>query len=85
MGVRREGSAIGNMRKTIADSGLYEGFCWEFLQAQVLLQRPLGIAVMGRANRGYLKIAGRLGVDQGDPFHHTFTHEGKSHTALVTY
>ena len=47
MGVRLEGSAKGNVRERISmpEWVKYEDTCWGFLQRQVLLQKPLVIAL----------------------------------------
>jgi hypothetical protein len=49
IGLRADGSAVGNVdaRLDQLERDKYEAFCWKFLHAQVLTQRPRIILVMG--------------------------------------
>ena len=87
LGIRRDGSAVGNLRDGIEPRswGKYEGQCWAFLQRQVLLQRPKLIVVLGKPNRIDLERENRFGIHAVDFFEHTFVVDQETHGALVVY
>jgi hypothetical protein len=87
MGVRKNGSATGNIKDQIDPLvwPSFEGCCWQILQAQVMLQRPRVIVVFGRFNREDLTIPDRFGLPATDPFTFTFQDEESEHRALVTF
>ena len=87
MGVRNEGSSVGNVkaRISLSDWVVFEGFCWRFLQAQVLLQKPRLLVVLGGDNRGDLTVNGRFGHVSGTHLRHTFKTEDGQHCVLVTF
>jgi uracil-DNA glycosylase len=87
VGVRKNGSSVGNVKERIhpSDWEAFEGDCWQFLQAQVLLQHPRILVVFGGDNRADLAANGRLGeITQGN-MRHTFKNEYGQHSVLVTY
>jgi hypothetical protein len=87
LGVRNDGSAVGNIRKQITDSEweIFEPYCFDFLNHQVVLQRPKLIVVFGAFNRDDLQRAERLGVVNLDFSNKTFEDENDSHRAAITY
>jgi hypothetical protein len=87
MGVRICGSAVGTVKNCIVSEDWikFETSCWNFLQKQVLLQKPLVILVLGGDNRRDLAAPGRLGGNEVEPFRRTFVAEGKLHEASIFY
>lgn len=86
MGVRKDGSAENNIADRIDPSAWieYESACWDFLQQQVLLQRPKVIVIFGPFNREDLQRSNRLGMlsDTFEP--KAFNYNGVEHSSLVT-
>jgi hypothetical protein len=87
VGVRKNGSSVGNIKDKISASEwlLFEEDCWRFLNAQVLLQRPRLVVVFGGDNRADLTAADRLGSASDAKRRHTFAHEGGYHTVVVAF
>jgi hypothetical protein len=87
MGLREDGSAKGNIKLRIAatDWNLFESSCWDFLQEQVLLQKPRVIVVFGTDNQLDLMAKGRFGTNSSRSFPHAFEAWDTSHSALVTF
>jgi hypothetical protein len=85
LGVRKNGSAMGNIKKTIdpIEWESYEAYCWDFLQWQVLLQRPRLVLVLGIPNRQDLTVSNRLGKKFDGEVRHTFGNDEGEHTAVV--
>lgn len=85
VGLRADGSAVGNVDERLSEfeREKYEIFCWEFLHAQVLTQRPRIILVMGDDNQMVLNAENRFGpaLTRGQSF--TFTWEGATHEARL--
>ena len=79
LGLRKDGKATGNIEVIIPKDEwpVFEAYCWEFLQAQVLLQRPLLVVVLGEYNKSDLRRSDRLGG--GHKLHHTFCAKGDKH------
>src|SRR5258706_4640934 len=86
MGLRKSGSSKGNIaRKMSVEEWMsFEGYCWKFLQSQVLLHRPLVLVILGGDNKADLSPANRLGLASATQRHHTFSTGSDEHTALVT-
>jgi hypothetical protein len=86
MGVRKDGSAEGNIAERIDLLAWikYESACWGFLQQQVLFQRPKVIVIFGPYNRDDLQRSNRLGVlsDAFEP--KSFQYKEVEHSSLVT-
>ncbi|MFZ1085887.1 MAG: hypothetical protein WAN35_13060 [Terracidiphilus sp.] len=87
MGIRLDGSAKGNVRERISSSDWvkFEDSCWCFLQKQIFLQRPLVIVVFGEDNRYDLLTDKRFGTKWSQTLQHTFTSDGDTHPAFVTF
>jgi hypothetical protein len=93
MGVRKEKPSTKNVKKRISpDDWLkYENSCWDFLQKQVLLQKPRLIVIFGarqdfRAdNQVDLLTDHRLGRGKRQTMIHDFVSGGKKHTTKVTF
>ncbi|SRR6266851_1868479 len=85
LGVRKSGSAMGNVKKHIdpREWEPYERHCWNFLQSQVLLQRPRLVLVLGVPNRQDLTTASRFGKNFSEEVRHTFRDDEGQHTAVV--
>jgi hypothetical protein len=85
LGVRRDGSSVGNIRDLVSASDWisFEEYCWGFLQAQVLLQRPRLIIIFGGDNRTDLTSEERFGYVSDDGIRHSFTDGEDEHSALV--
>jgi hypothetical protein len=85
VGVRPDGSSIGNIKRqmTAEEWSAFEPFCWHFLQAQVMIQRPRFIVVMGPYNEEDLSCVNRLGraLASGESFRFKFN--GQEHTASL--
>jgi hypothetical protein len=87
LGVRRNGSAVGNIRKQMKPSEWisFEAYCWQFMQAQVLLQRPRLVVVLGADNRHDLLREERLGLALSKDLRHVFEYEEEKHAVLVAF
>jgi len=87
MGVRLCGPTTGNVRECMSTENWskFEASCWNFLQKQVILQKPLVIVVFGGDNRYDLAAATRLGRNGKEPFQHIFVKEGEHHEASIYY
>src|SRR6185437_10673008 len=87
MGVRLCGPATGNVREcmSIENWFTFEASCWNFLQKQVLMQKPLVIVVLGGDNRCDLAAETRLGKNGTEPFQHIFESEGELHEASIYF
>lgn len=87
IGVRKTGSSKGNIKNKLSASEWqeFERYCWDFLQEQVLLQRPLLVVIFGGDNRRDLTLPNRLGSVQGSELKHIFGRNGEHHSAVVTF
>ena len=87
MGVRNDGQSVGNVKARIdpSDWEAFEGFCWRFLQAQVLLQRPLLLVVLGGDNLADLTVPDRLGQVSSTDLRHSFQTEAGQYSVLVSF
>ena len=87
LGVRRGGSSEGNIEDLVSASDWisFEEYCWGFLQAQVLLQRPRLIIIFGGDNRTDLTSEKRLGYVSGDGIRHSFTDGEEEHSVFVSF
>jgi hypothetical protein len=85
MGVRKDGSSVDNVKKRITPSDweLFERDCWALLQAQVLLQHPRLVVILGGDNRDDLTVTWRLGTITESETRHTFVVGNRRHTARV--
>jgi hypothetical protein len=87
LGVRKNRSSKGNIKSKVASSdwNSFEAYCWKFLQAQVLLQRPRLIVVLGGDNRDDLTSEDRLGQVSDNGLRHSFANGDGTHSVLVTF
>ena len=87
LGVRKSGPARGNIKDKILASEWpqYKKYCWAFLQAQVLLQRPRIVVVLGKDNRADLCVSDRLGSRTIEPFRFKFRSKGNEHEGIITF
>jgi hypothetical protein len=86
VGIRKNGSAKGNIKARIrpSDWQAFEEHCWGFLQAQVLLQRPRLVVVLGGYNRDDLSVQNRLGF-ASEGMHYSFASKGVMHEVLIAF
>jgi hypothetical protein len=85
LGARRGGPSIGNVKERITPDAWrsFEAYCWRFLQAQVLLQRPRFVVVLGAFNREDLQVSNRLGPS---PHGRHLFHDGTAqHSAVIAF
>ncbi|HEY1984244.1 MAG TPA: hypothetical protein VGG85_02485 [Terracidiphilus sp.] len=87
MGVRKDGSSVGNVKERITPSDWqrFEGDCWKFLHAQVLVQHPRIVVVLGGDNRDDLTATARLGTATQSDRPHRFESDGRQHAARIVF
>lgn len=86
LGVRKQGPSTGNVKKRIdsLEWNAFESHCWRFLQAQVLLQRPRIVIILGADNKSDLELQDRLGHIPHSGLRYKFqTEDGYYHSAVV--
>jgi len=86
LGVRSKGAARGNIRKQIDEDewNTFEGYCWDFLHAEVMLLRPRVLVVFGDYNKRDLRA--RFGITGSDTMtKFQFFQERKRHETRVTF
>jgi hypothetical protein len=85
LGARKASPSIGNVKDRISPTAWkpYEAYCWRFLQAQVLLQRPRLVIVLGAFNREDLQLPNRLGAATN--VRYIFQDGQDQHSALIAF
>lgn len=87
MGVRKNGSSVGNAKERIdaSDRQRFEGDCWTFFHAQVLVQHPRIVVILGGDNRDDLASTSRLGSIAQLDRRYAFEEDGRQHSAWIVY
>ena len=87
IGVRKTKPSRGDVKDRLSASEWqeFERYCWDFMQEQVLLQRPRLVVIFGGDNLRDLTLPNRLGLVQGSELKHIFGSNGEHHSAVVTF